>query len=91
MFNFDFISGINNVINNHYYEKLRENLNNVLYYLNKSIESLNAVDDVLINVYSIDENTVNEVSVKTLKEDLKNKVSYLNNNIIPSINSKINS
>lgn len=89
--NFDFFAGINDAIDSQYYEKLRDRVNNVIYYLNKSIDSLDDIDGVLMKYYNIDDDSVNNVSVKSLKNDLINRVSYLKNTIIPSINSKINS
>jgi len=89
--NFDFLTGIATAINSQYYEKLRERVNNLIYYLSMCIESLDDIDGVLVNNYNIDDNLVNNVSVNSLKDDLKNRVSYLKNTIIPSINSKINS
>lgn len=89
--NFDFLSGITAAINAQYYEKLRKRIENIIYNLNKSIEALENADSSLVKYYSIDDDLVNNVSVESLKNDLKNRVSYLKYTIIPSINSKISS
>ena len=76
--------GLDNTLNIYYYEKLREKLNSVVYYLNKSISALDGIDSNITKNY-------NNVNVNSICENLRDRVSYLNNTVIPLINSKINS
>lgn len=74
-----------------YYEKLRSKLYSVVYYLNKSLESLNGLDGKIISYYSINEDIPGNIDINSVRENIQSRVSYLNNTIIPSINYKINS
>lgn len=88
---FDFFSGLIDVINAQRYEVLKENVNNVIYYLNKSIQALDNIDEVLDKSYNINDSSVRNIGVESLRNDLINRVDYLKNTIIPSIDLKIKS
>ena len=83
--------GLDNTLNIYYYEKLREKLNSVVYYLNKSISALDGIDSNITKNYNIEDAKVSNVNVNSICENLRDRVSYLNNTVIPLINSKINS
>lgn len=82
---------LNNVLSVYQYETLRYKIYAIIDCLNESIESLNDLDGVLGHKFCIDDNLVQSIKVNEINEILKSRVSYLNNNIIPSINSKLNS
>lgn len=88
-FNFDMFNGVVDTINSQYYEKLKNNVNNIIYYLSKSIDELESVDGILIKDYNINDDIVKNVSIKFIKEELINKINYLRSYVIPSINMKI--
>lgn len=75
----------------YYYEKLKEKLESVVYYLKKSINVLDGIDSNLTNSYSVDESKIESVNVNSTCKVLRDRVSYLNNTIMPLVNSKINS
>lgn len=75
----------------YYYEKLKEKLNSVVYYLKKSINALDGIGSDLTNNYNIDDSKVEKINVDSVCKNLRDRVSYLNNTIIPLVNSKINS
>lgn len=84
-------SMIDNALLISHYEKLRDKLYTMIYYLNKSINALDGVDGTLVQNYNIDDTRVSDINIKTVYENLKDRVSYLKSTVIPSINSKINS
>lgn len=82
---------LNNVLLAYNYEVLKDKIYSIINYLSQSIESLNDIDGVLVNKFSVDDSLVKSIKVSEINEILKSRVSYLNNTIIPSINEKINS
>ncbi len=72
----------------YYYERLKSNINSTIKYLKDSISSLDGIKDSL-NSLTINDSKVENVT--GVKNDIKNRVNYLNNIVIPSINKKINS
>lgn len=75
----------------YYYEKLKENLGSVVYYLRKSINELDGIDSNLTSYYSIDESKIESVNINSTYKMLTDRLNYLNNTVIPLIDSKINS
>lgn len=83
--------GLDNEFSVYQYEVLRYRLYSVIECLIESIDSLSDLDGVLENKFCIDDSSIELIKIKEINEILKSRVSYLNNNVIPSINSKINS
>lgn len=84
-------SDLNDALSVYYYENLREKIYNIINILNQSIKSLNNIEGTISDKFCIDDVLVKEMNFNSVNDMLKNRVSYLNNTIIPSINSKINS
>ena len=74
-----------------YYENLRDKIYSMIYYLGQSISALNGVNASLLKNYNIDDSKISNVDIESLRENLKDRVSYLRYTVIPSIDSKINS
>lgn len=85
------INGLDKTIVISYYEKLKNKIYSIIYYLEKSVSSLDEIDEIMVNYYYVDGDLPENVNIKKTNENIKNGVSYLKNTIIPSINSKINS
>lgn len=83
------VSGLDDATLLNYYKNLKKQVQSIVYYLNKCVNSLNGVDGVLMKNYNIDDNRVDKINVESLCETLKDRVSYLNYTLIPSIDSKI--
>lgn len=75
----------------YYYERLRSKLYSVVYYLNKSLESLNGLEGKIVSYYNINGDIPENIKINSIIENIKSRVNYLNNTVIPSINYKINS
>lgn len=82
---------LDNVLSVYQYETLKYKVYSIIECLNQSIESLNDLDGVLGEKFCIDDSSVQSIKINEINEILKSRVSYLNNTIIPSINSKLNS
>ena len=82
---------LENILSDYQYEVLRDKLYSIIDYLNQSIELLNDIDGVLVDKFCIEDNSMNSIKFNGINEILKSRVSYLNDTIIPSINSKLNS
>lgn len=82
---------LDNVLLVYQYETLKYKVYSIIECLNQSIESLNDLDGVLGEKFCIDDSSVQSIKINEINEILKSRVSYLNNTIIPSINSKLNS
>lgn len=85
------VSGFDSAVVVSYYEKLRKRIYSIIYYLEKSVSSLDEIDEVLVKYYSIDDSLVDNVNVKLTSEKINDRIRYLKRTIIPAINSKINS
>lgn len=86
-----YTEGLDNTLVTYYYENLREKIYSIIYYLNKSIDSLEGIDDKILSGYSIDEDKVDNVLIDSIRSELIQRVNFLNQTIIPLLNSKINS
>ena len=74
-----------------YYERLRDNLNYVAYYLNQASSSLDNIDNIMLKDYNIDEIIPSNNRISPLRNDILSKVNYIYYTIIPAINRKIDS
>ena len=72
------------------YESLRNELYAVIHYLDKCINNLNDFDLNLSKYYSVNDSYLEKVSIMSIKNELSSKLKYLDDIVIPSINSKIN-
>ena len=86
-----FTENLDSTMSKYYYETLRDRVYSIIYYLRKSINSLNDVDNKILSNYTIDDSGVDNVLVESVREELVSRVNYLNYTIIPALNSKIDS
>lgn len=85
-----YVDGLDNTLVVSYYEKLLESVYSIIYYLKESKNSMDDIEGTLINYYSVDDSLMSNVNIKSLNEDVADRIYYLENYVIPSIYSKIN-
>ena len=71
-----------------YYNKLDEQLRCIVKYLKRSLDNLNEFKCDLSDCYLIDDSTVSDVDITGIKKDISNKISYIENTILPAIKTK---
>lgn len=81
-------SGLDKETTINYYNKLDEQLRCIVKYLKKSLDSLNEFKCDLSDYYLIDDSTVSDIDITSIKKDISSKISYIENTILPAIKSK---
>ena len=85
------VSGLDKQATITYYNKLRDQLNSIVKYLKESLNSLNEFKTDLSDYYLIDGSNVSNVDVTSIKNDIKDRINYIEGKVIPAIISKTNS
>ncbi len=85
------VSGLDKQATITYYNKLRDQLNSIVKYLKDSLNSLNEFKTDLSDYYLIDGSNVSNVDVTSIKNDIKDRINYIEGKVIPAIISKTNS
>lgn len=73
----------------YYYENLRDKINSIIYYLDKSIKYMENLDNSYQKYFHIDEFSSSEFY--KIKNEILSRVNYLNYTIMPAIKQKIDS
>ena len=84
-----YTDGIDSVSLISYYQNLRQKVVLIVGYLRNSVRSFDGIDNKLFNYYNLDDCNVDNVSVDDICKTLNDRISYLNNTVIPAIDIKI--
>lgn len=85
------VSGLDKQATITYYNKLRDQLNSIVKYLKDALNSLNEFKTDLSDYYLIDGSNVSNVDVTSIRNDIKDRINYIEGKVIPAIISKTNS
>ena len=72
-----------------YYNNMSEQLNSLVRYLKASLVSLNDFDTDLSDYYSVDGSNVSNVDITSIKNDISERISYIEGTVLPAITNKI--
>lgn len=71
------------------YKNLRDNIKNIIGYLNNAIENLDTPSDKIASYYTIDSISIDKNKLSTARESLINRRNYLENTVLEKIRKEI--
>lgn len=73
----------------YYYEGMKNKLNSIVYYLKKSAEYMQELDNTYKKCFSVDEYSSGQFY--KIRNEILDRINYLNYTIIPAVKQKIDS
>ena len=84
-----YTNGMDSISLIEYYQTLRYKLSRIVYNMRNAVKVFSDIDSSLYKYYSLDDNSVDIVSIESIYKTLNDRISYLSNTVIPAIDIKI--